>query len=799
MIKNYLIVALRNLRRHKVYSFINISGLAIGIASFLLIMLWVMDELSYDQFHANADFLYRIEQDQNYSGSIYHVNVTPYPMAEGVKAEIPEIKYATPYPHAGTLLLRYKDKSFFERSVRAVTPDFLKMFSYQFIYGDQTTALDKPSSMIITEELAQKYFGEINPIGQVISINNQFDFTITGVLENIPENSVVRFDVLVPFEFLKDLGRTIDQWGWNSIVTFVQLHESVDIKAVNEKITDLRYRRTLDLVKDDPERLKRFQEDDPTPFMLRALPDIHLHSYFGYNKSMGYILYVYIFSIIAVFIILLASINFMNLATARSVNRAREVGMRKVVGAKKENLVLQFYGESILMAFIGLVCALIIVALLLPAFGTLADKSFEMNLLWDWQFIIGMIVLTLVTGIISGSYPAMFLSSFQPIRILRGKISNSDKAALFRKVLVVFQFTISLILIVSTVMVYNQLQFMKEKDLGFDQEHLIYIPLRGDTNTYYDILKNELLLDKKIVNVTGTHHYPAHIGSNSSGVKWDGKDPDLKVLVSMARVGFDYVETMKIEMVEGRSFSREFSTDTASAFLINEEMARIMGGGSVVEKRFDFDRDGFIIGVMRDYHFQSVDEHIEPLAIRCSLRDINYLLIRLSAGNITAAIDFVEATWKRIVPNYPFDYRFLDEDLNDQYAVGDRVSNLLKYFAVLAVVIACLGLFGLASFTAEQRTKEMGIRKVLGASIGGLVLLMSRDFAKWVLLANLIAWPISWYVMDQWLNDFAYRITIGWQTFVFAAIVTLIIALLTVLYQSIRAATANPVDSIKYE
>jgi len=410
-----------------------------------------------------------------------------------------------------------------------------------------------------------------------------------------------------------------------------------------------------------------------------------------------------------------------------------------------------------------------------------------------------MIALTFITGIISGSYPAMFLSSFQPIKILRGKISSSDKAALFRKILVVFQFTISLILIVSTILVYNQMQFMKEKDLGFDQEHLIYIPLRGETNAYFDVLKSELLTDKKILNVTGTNSHPSHIGSNSSGADWDGKDPNLEVLVSMAWVSFDYVETMRIEMVEGRSFSKKFTTDTASAYLINEEMARIMGGGSVVNKRFDFSVEGTIIGVMKDYHYQSVSEHIEPLAIQCSLENLYYILIRLSAGDIPGAIDFVESTWNRIVPNYPFQYRFLDEDLNDQYAVGERVSNLLKYFAVLAIVIACLGLFGLASFTAEQRTKEMGIRKVLGASIGALIVLMSRDFTKWVLIANLIAWPVSWYVMDQWLNDFAYRINIGWETFVLAAVITITIALLTVLYQSVRAATANPVDSIKYE
>jgi ABC-type antimicrobial peptide transport system permease subunit len=799
MIKNYLIVAIRNIRRNKVYSLINVSGLAVGMASFLLIMIWVMDELSYDQFHANVDYLYRIEQDQNYSGSIYHVNVTPYPMAAGVKAEIPEVKYATPYPHAGTLLLRFKEKSFFERRARAVTPDFLKMFSYTFIQGDPLKALDEPASVIITQEIAQKYFGDDNPIGKVITINNQFDFKVSGVLENLPTNSVIRFDILLPFEFLKDLGRTIDNWGWNSIVTYVQLHEDADVESVNEKITELRRRRSLELIKDDPESLKRAQEDDITPFMLRPLADIHLRAYWGYNKSMGNILYIYIFAIIAVFIIILASINFMNLATARSIKRAREVGMRKVVGARKENLILQFYGESIIMAFLGLTFALLIVALLLPSFGKLADKSFEVNILWSWEFLLGMIVLTLITGILSGSYPAMFLSAFQPIKILSGRISGSGKGALFRKVLVVFQFTISLILIVSTILIYNQLQFMKEMDLGFDQEHLIYIPLRGDTNSHYAVLKNELLKDKKIVNVTGTNFHPSHIGSNSSGVDWDGKDPNLEVLVSMARVSFDYIETMKIELVEGRSFSKKFTSDTANAYLINEEMARIMGGGSVVNKRFDFSVEGTIVGVMKDFHYQSVREQIEPLAIQCTLENIYYVLIRLSAGNIPEAIEFVESTWKRIVPDYPFVYRFLEEDLNDQYVFGERISDLLKYFAILAIVIACLGLFGLASFTAEQRTKEMGIRKVLGASIGGLIVLMSRDFTKWVLIANLIAWPVSWYAMDQWLNDFAYRIPIGWETFVLAAITTLLIALLTVLYQSVRAATANPADSIKYE
>jgi ABC-type lipoprotein release transport system permease subunit len=470
MWKNYIKIAIRNIRRQKVYSFINISGLAIGMLCFLLIMLWVIDELSYDRFHDNADRIYRIEQDQHYSGRIFHVNVTPYPMADGAKAEIPEIKYATPYPYTGTLLLRYKDKSFFEEGVRAVTPDFLHMFSFPLIRGDKSTVLDNPSSIVITEEIAEKYFGTTDAIGRVITINNRFDFTVSGVLKNVPTNSVVGFDMLVPFEFLKDLGRRIDQWGWNSIVTYVQLHEHADVPAVNNKITDLRYRRTLDLLKDDPEGLEKYKKRDPTPFMLRALPDIHLYSYFGYSHSMGDILYVYIFSVIALFILLLACINFMNLSTARSIKRAKEVGLRKVVGAKKENLVVQFFGESILMAFLGLFIALILIAIVLPGFSTLADKKFTLETLFQWPFIAGMIVITVVTGVVAGSYPAVFLSAFKPINILRGKVGSGDQNTLFRKILVVFQFSISLILIVSTILIYNQLQFMKQKELGYDKE-----------------------------------------------------------------------------------------------------------------------------------------------------------------------------------------------------------------------------------------------------------------------------------------------------------------------------------------
>jgi ABC-type antimicrobial peptide transport system permease subunit len=409
------------------------------------------------------------------------------------------------------------------------------------------------------------------------------------------------------------------------------------------------------------------------------------------------------------------------------------------------------------------------------------------------------LIVTLFTGVVSGSYPALFLSHFHPIRIIRGGTAGGDSGALFRKILVVFQFSISVILIVSTILIYNQVHYMMEKELGYDKEHLIFLPLRGDSRESYDAVKVALLQKNSVLNVSGTNHNPIHIGSNSSGIDWDGKDPELRLLVSTGAVDFDYVETMGIELLEGRSFSKAFSTDTAGAFLINQALLKIMGKESAVNERLNFGREGTIVGVMKNYHFQSIENKIEPLAIHVDQSRINYMLIRLSPGNIQDQIADVEDTWNQIIPDYPFDYYFVDEALTEQYAGWSKVSTLLRSFAILAILIACLGLFGLASFSAEQRTKEIGVRKVLGATVGNLIILMSKDFTKWVLIANLIAWPLAYYLMNAWMADLAYRIDIGFGVFLLTGLVTLVIALLTVSYQSVKAALTNPVDSIKYE
>ena len=800
MIWNYIKVALRSIKRHKGYAFINIAGLAIGMACCLIIMLWVMDEMSFDRFHANRDNLFRVEQDQYYSGEIYHVNVTPHPMGPGIKAEIPEIKDAARSSYLGTLLLKYEDKAFFEQGGRAVDPSFLTMLSFPLVRGESETALSTPSSLVLTEELALKYFGDEDPLGKVVTVNNEYPFTVTGVLKNIPDNSVLQFDLLVHYDILKAVGMYSDSWGNNSITTLVQLHENASVADVNKKITDVRHSHMVERYRDNPEVLAQLSQGQRTQFMLMPITDIYLHGYFGFGHSPGNIQFVYIFTVIGLFLLLIACINFMNLATARSAKRAKEVGLRKVVGASKKDLIGQFYGESVLMAFIALIFALIMVVLLLPTFNTLTGKSMSLMAALEVRFLVGMLAITLVTGLIAGSYPALFLSSFHPARVLKGMLRSGGSSGLFRKILVVTQFTLSILLVIGTVVVYKQVKFMRGKGLGYDKEHVIYLPLRGETSRSYETLKQELLRDPQVINVSGTNHQPTHTGSNAGGAEWEGKDPELEVLISTNRVDYDYVETMKIEMVEGRTFSEDFPTDPTSAFLINEELATIMGAESAVGLRFDFQGiDGTVVGVMKNFHFQSVRYAIEPLAFMVSPESVRYVVVRLPAGKIPEGIDSVRAVWQRIIPEYPFDYRFMDEDFDTMYRGDERVGSLLRAFTMIAVIIACLGLFGLASFMAEQRTKEIGVRKILGSTVIGIVVLLSKEFTKWVLLANIIAWPVAYFVMSRWLREFAYRTSLAWWVFLSAGFMALAAALVTVSYQSVKAALANPADSLRYE
>ena len=784
MWRNYLKVAIRNLIRHKGYSAINIAGLAIGMACAILILLWVQDELSFDRFHENADVLYRVEENQHYSAGAYHVNVTPFPAGPAFKEGIPEVAEASRLTWAGGLLFRYGEKAFFENDIRAVDPAFLRMFTFPLAQGDRETALDDPHSLILTREMAEKYFGDEEPIGKVISVDNQYEFTVTGIIEKLPENSSLRFSILIPFAFQKERGWWHDHWGTNSIGTYVQLREGASIRAVDEKMTAIQ---------------KSHLEESTTDFVLAPLTEMHLHSYFGYGRPMGNIQYVYIFTALALFVLLIACINFMNLSTARSAKRAREIGLRKVVGALRGNMIRQFLGESVLIACIGLLFAVPMVEFLLPFFNELSGKDIALDLMGN-RVLLLLIGVALATGLVAGSYPALFLSSFRPAAVLKGSLRSGASSSLFRKILVVLQFSLSIGLIIGTGVVYNQVTFMRGKGLGYEKEHVLNIRMRGDISGAYDELKMELTAHPAVLGVSAARQRLPNIGSNSSGGEWDGKDPELDVVIGNTQVDYDFVETMGIELVEGRSFSREFSTDATEAYLVNEKMAELMGVESVVGKRFSLWREGTIIGVMKDFHFKSVRDEIEPLVLGLNdPKDLTWMIAKFHPESAVAGVEFLKETWERVVPNYPLEYQFLDREFDWMYRSEERMGGILQYFSVVAVLIGCLGLFGLASFMAEQRTKEIGVRKVLGASVAGIVVLLTREFTKWVLLANLVAWPIAWYAMSRWLEGFAFRVELGWEIFALAGVGALVIAWLTVSWQAVRAALSNPIEALRYE
>ncbi len=788
MFKNYFKIAIRNILRHKGYSFINIFGLAIGLACCLLILLWVQDELSFDKFHANADNLFRVEQEQNYSGRLYHVNVTPYPCAPVWKDEIPEIVAAVRYAWSGGRPLRFGDKVFFENDVQAVDPAFFTMFDYPLLQGDREVVMNDPYSIVIDEETAKKYFGDENPIGKTMLYDNQYNLTVTGLLKQAPSNSTINPKILIHFEMTKELGEYNESWGSNSIRTFVQLQKNAIIEDVNRKITDI---------------VTSHNEKSLTVYMVTPFTNIHLYGFFGFDHDPVGIKFVYLFSIIAAFVLLIACINFMNLATARSANRAREIGMRKVVGAFRKNIILQFIGESILLSFIAVMISLIFVLLLLPAFNTIASKDIQGEALFQSQFLLGLLIITIITGLVSGSYPALFLSGFKPVKVLKGNLA-SGKSHLLRRILVIIQFSLSIILIIGTMVIYRQLNFMRSKDLGFDQERVISISMRGEIKNSYESLKQELVQLPEVLGVTASSHRPTNIGSNAGGIQWDGKDPDMDIVVGTNSIDYDYIETMKIPMLAGRSFSRNFpydvSNDSINALIINETLAKIIDKDPIINQNVRFmGVNATIVGVMKDFHFKSVQNIIEPLACFGYPNWFSTILIRLGQGDVTKNLSAVEKVWNRVLPNFPFEYHFLDEDFEWMYRTEAGMSQLVKYFSILAIIIACLGLFGLASFTAEQRMKEIGIRKVLGASVSRLVLLMTSQFTIWVLIANAIAFPLAYLIMHNYLKNYAYRINLGIGLFLIAGVATLAIALITVSFQAVKAAIMNPADILKYE
>jgi len=792
MLWNYLKVTWRNIRRYKGYSSINIVGLAVGLASCILILLWVQDELSYDKFHTSADDLYRVVAEWRKTEPATHYWPVCAPLAPALKEEFPEIVKAARFTRLRRgQLVKFGDKNFTEAQICLTDPDFFEMFTFPLVQGDAQTALSNPESFVLTEKMAAKYFGTEDPIGKTLNINNEYDFVVTGVLKNIPHNSHLQFDFLGPFIRIEDFERAwavLDNWTLNGFATYVQLDRNASPVEVTDKIATY---------------LQKHVQESKDVIYLQSLKDIHLYSshiQFGI-EGQGDIRYVYIFSIVAFFVLIIASINFMNLSTARSSNRAKEVGLRKVVGAKRAQLIRQFFCESVVMAFCSLILAVVLVELFLPVFINLSGKQLSLDFTSHVNILSAIVLLTLITGFLSGSYPALFLSSLRPVKILKGISKTEGQGYLFRRILVVSQFSLSIFLIICTVVVSHQVGFMRNKKLGFDKEQVAYFPIRDELVPRYESFKSELLKNTGIKNVAVSSNLPTSgVILTTDKVTWEGKNPEDVVVLEVTSAGYDFIETLNMEMVKGRSFSNEFSSDEEEAIVINETAEKIIGIEDPVGKQLVFGESAVtIIGVVKDYHFKSLHSEIEPLVLAIVPSLYRYVFVKLDAGNISNTLANIESAWKSFFPDTPFEFHFLDDAYDRLYRSERRMGTLFNSFTILAVFISCLGLFGLASFMAEKRTKEIGIRKVLGASVNGIVVLLNKQFAKWVLIANIVAWPAAYYAMSRWLQGFAYRINLEIWTFALAAIAALAIAVMTVSYQSIKAALTNPADSLRYE
>ncbi len=798
MFGNYIKTGLRSLLRYKTYSLINIAGLALSLACTILILLWVQDELSYDRFHKNADTMYRmLVQYPDQSGNLHTAPYVPSPLVKAAKDEIPEVIEAGRFEHWGDKkeLIKYKDKVFYEEGIASYDPQIVNMFSFPLVKGKPRDLLTDRNDVVITEGTARKYFGDEDPIGKVLNWNNWQLYTVKGVLKDIPHNSHIKFNLLTRYDNEERSWPQGFSWSNFNRPVYVQLRENVDIQEVNRKLTAL--------VKKNIE----FKQVPDIKVLLQSLTDIHLTA--GLTSEYADvrdIKYVYMYSLIALFILSIACINFVNLSTARSARRAKEVGLRKTIGADRSQIFRQYITESFLLVCICTATALILVELFLPIFNRLSANELVLHIL-DFRLLLGLMAITLITTALAGSYPALYLSRFSPISVLKRDTKAGAKGIALRKGLVITQFSLSIVLTLSTIIVAEQLHFLKNRDLGFRKENIVYLPIKENVGRNYNLFKARLLQSPNILSVADKDIFPT--GSiEQARVAKQGQDSEHGVVVVAVGVGYDYFKTLNLRILQGRDFSPEHPTDSTDAIIVNEEAVRQLGLTSPVGQKIHAagGRDRTIIGVARDANFRSLHFKIEPqvyhLLTDLTPNEVNLygvILVKINGQRPQDALATITKVWNEMNPGFPLEINFLDQRYNQLYASEQQIGTIVNYFTFLAILISCLGLFGLASFTAEQRTKEIGVRKVLGASDVGVVAMLTKDVARWILVANIIAWPIAWYVMNKWLEEFAYRIEIRWWMFVLAGALALTIALLTVSWQAIRAARANPIESLRYE
>jgi putative ABC transport system permease protein len=788
MLKNYLKIAFRNIIRHKAYSIINIAGLAIGMASSILILLWVQNELSYDRFHKNADQIYRITV--NASG--FNAAVNPAGMPAGLQAEIPQIKNTVRLSHISTNLFDVGNLKFEEKRVFYADSTFLDVFSFPLVKGDPNTALQRADGILLTEEMAKKYFGNQEPMGRTLKMDNGDFVTVTGILANIPANSHLQFDIILPMASLAksndDLKNNV-WWNFN-FYSYVQLDKSFVptptlLARLNQQINQIYQKHIPDnLIKAD--------------FQLQPLTSIHLQPNLQVDlPGHGNVQYVNIFFIVAIFILVVACINFMNLATARSARRAKEVGLRKVVGALRGQLIKQFLGESLLISFFSLAVAMLIVWLLLPQFNKLAQKNLTIHLL-DGKVLLGLIGIAVATGLISGSYPALFLSGFRPVKVLKENLKSLGGNLLFRNGLVIVQFVVSIVLLAGTIVVFEQLNYIKNRNLGFEKANLLYMPMTGDMWVKQSALKTELVQNPLTSDYTIISELPINLISGTISVFWEGKDPHSQIVIPSMDVSEDFIDVFKMKILNGRGFSTSFKADSSN-YIINEKAVQVMGMtvSNAVGKPLAFgDVKGKIIGVVKDFNFKPIQQPIEPLVLRLNKYGGD-VVVRTKPGKTEATIQAMEKISHELNPAYPFSYDFLHQGLASMYKGEQQMGSIFNLFAILAIFISCLGLYGLSAFLAQQRTKEIGVRKVLGASVFNIVYLLSTGFTRLILIAVVIAIPLSFLAINRWLESFAYHIHVSWMIYGMASIAALVIAWLTVSYESFKAAVTNPVNSLR--
>lgn len=786
MFKNYLKIAWRNLIRNKSFSLLNIFGLSIGLAVTTLIVLWINYEIGFDKFHTNNDRLYQVYNKYQVDGEIWTWNSTPKAMAKAIKKDYPEVERVSRYFYDTPFLFSVDDTNL-KATGSAVDPDFLHMFNFPLLEGDINQVLKDPNSVIISESLSQKLFGNEDPVGNTVKVDNTDVFTITGILKNLPENTQFNLEFLVPWEYLVQKGWDDENWGNNSVATYVMLKERTNYNNFSVKIKTLR--EAYD--KEAPEMVTYLY-----PFSRE-----HLYGEFENGiESGGRIVNIRMFALIAVFVLLIACINFMNLSTALSEKRAKEVGVRKVVGAKKNGLIRQFIGESIMLSFISAVFSLAIVALVLPYFGELINAPLSLGLTNPLFWVAG-VVLVLFTGIIAGSYPAFYLSNFKPVSVLKGTFQKINALITPRKVLVVSQFTIAIILIIGTLIAKKQINSAQNRDLGYAKNNLIYTLMEGDIEKNYTSIKEQLLSSGLVTSISKTMSPITQNWSNSWSMEWKGKNTEDKTLIYRFSADEAVVKTMGLELIAGRDMDlKKYPTDS-TALILNEAAIAHMGFknpiGQIVK---DNGTDWKVIGVVKDFVYQSPFQKIEPLMIGGAKYWSQVIHIKFKDDkNMSKNLAMAERIFNTFNPEYPFEYEFIDQEYARNFEDQQRTGTLASLFSLLTIIISCLGLFGLASYMAANRIKEIGVRKVLGASVTDITALLSKSFLKLVLIAFVIAVPISWYFMEQWLQDFEFRIHISAINFITAGVLALAIALLTVSFQAIKAAKQNPVKSLRTE